>query len=117
MGEQDLCLHFDRVGQAMLSCYTGDRTYTLHVDNPHGSDDSHDENADLQPDNSMRLTLVYYINTQWDPSGSNGLGCEGGLDVCLTDPSAPPPGATVARGASRLRIAPHADSLAVFLSE
>ncbi|CAE8674531.1 unnamed protein product, partial [Polarella glacialis] len=33
--EKDLGVSFDRIGQAMLTCYTGERQYALHIDNPH----------------------------------------------------------------------------------
>ncbi|CAL1142699.1 unnamed protein product [Cladocopium goreaui] len=91
------------------SCYTGNRSYALHIDNPHKSGGPMD-----LPDNGLRVTLVYYINPHWDPdSGYNG----GGLDVFLTDPNSAPPSASTARKAPKLRIAPHADTLAIFLAE
>merc|ERR1711920_215347 len=86
----------------------GDRTYAFHLDNPANNDDH------SLPDNGLRLTLCYYINPQWDPrSMYNG----GGMDVFLTNPSTPPASSAAARRADRLRIAPHADTLAVFLSQ
>jgi len=109
--QSQLGISFNRLGQAMLSCYTGDRTYTLHLDNCHGSEE---DGGNVFPDNGLRLTLVYYINLYWDPEkGDNG----GGLDVHLTDPSKPPASAAAARGTRALRIAPHADTLAIFLSD
>eukprot|EP00434_Breviolum_minutum_P001720 symbB.v1.2.001527.t1/scaffold83.1/size345278/11 len=91
------------------SCYTGNRSYALHIDNPHKSGGPME-----LPDNGLRVTLVYYINPHWDPdSGDNG----GGLDVFLTDPNSAPPSASTARKAPKLRIAPHADTLAIFLAE
>lgn len=102
-------VEFDRVGHAMLSCYTGDTQYTLHIDNSHGRDDD----GPSLPDNGMRISCTYYLNTDWDPLE----GSHGGLDVFLTDPKAMPPSAAVAKKASRLRVAPHADTLAIFLSE
>lgn len=103
-------IDFDRFGQAMLSCYTGDRKYTLHLDNCHGDED--DETS--FPDNGMRLTLVYYINLYWDPvKRDNG----GGLDIYLSDPKEPPQSASAAKSSKILRIAPHADTLVLFLSE
>jgi len=101
-------VHSNSMWDAMLACYTGDRTYAFHLDNP-ANDDDHS-----LPDNGLRLTLCYYINPQWDPrSNYNG----GGLDVFLTNPSKPPTSSAAARRADRLRIAPHADTLAVFLSQ
>merc|ERR1711933_51470 len=92
----------------MLSCYTGTRSYTLHIDNPHGGDGSR------LPDNGLRLTMCYYINPHWDPSDDyNG----GGLDLYLTDPSQPPASASAAQQTNRIRVAPHADPLVGFLSE
>lgn len=103
---------FTHMWNAMLSCYTGDRTYALHVDNLHGNG----KEAGLMPDNGLRLTVCYYINPHWNPGG--GDGCNGGgLDVFLTDPHVAPSSAAEARGADRLRVAPHADSLVLFLSE
>jgi len=108
--QQELGLGFDRFGHGMLSCYTGDRTYSLHIDNCHGSDE--DDRA--FPDNGMRLTLSYYINMYWSPtSGDNG----GGLDMFLSDPKEMPTSAACAKSAKVLRIAPHADTLVLFLSE
>merc|ERR1712087_591360 len=49
--------------------------------------------------------------------GEPSQGCQGGLDVFLTDPSKAPTSAAAAKKAPRLRIAPHADTLAIFLSE
>merc|ERR1712064_246276 len=39
---QELGVEFDRHGHCMLSCYTGERKYHLHIDNPHGC--AEDEN-------------------------------------------------------------------------
>jgi len=104
----DFGVEFDRFGASMLSCYTGDRQYNLHIDNPHKSG-----GETALPDNGLRLTLVYWINPHWDPETNyNG----GGLDVFLTDPRLAPSSASTARKASKLRIAPHADTLAIFLS-
>lgn len=106
---QETGINFSHSWNAMLSCYTGNRSYALHIDNPHKSGGPMD-----LPDNGLRVTLVYYINPQWDPdSGYNG----GGLDVFLTDPNSAPPSASTARKAPKLRIAPHADTLAIFLAE
>jgi len=108
--DKELGLRFDRFGHAMLSCYTGDRTYALHLDNCHGDED--DEG--VLPDNGMRLTLVYYINMYWNPiKRDNG----GGLDFYLTDPQSAPSSAGDVKSAKVLRVAPHADTLALFLSE
>jgi len=106
---QDTGISFSHSWNAMLSCYTGNRSYAMHIDNPHKCG-----GAMELPDNGLRLTLVYYINPHWDPdSGHNG----GGMDVFLTDPRIAPPSASSARKAPKLRIAPHADTLAIFLSE
>lgn len=108
--EKEMGIKFDRFGNAMLSCYTGDRTYSFHVDNGHGEEDD-DEGF---PDNGMRLTVTYWINLHWNPvKRENG----GGLDVYLSDPSSAPSSASAAKSAKVLRIAPHADTLAIFLSE
>jgi len=106
---QETGISFTHSWNAMLSCYTGSRSYSLHIDNPHKSG-----GESALPDNGLRLSLVYYINPHWDPdSGNNG----GGLDVYLSDPRVAPTSASVARKAKKLRIAPHADTLAIFLSE
>jgi len=108
--QKELGMGYDRFGHGMLSCYTGDQTYSLHLDNCHGDED--DEEA--FPDNGMRLTLVYFINMYWNPiKRDNG----GGLDVYLTDPKEAPSSASSVKSAKVLRIAPHADTLALFLSE
>lgn len=99
---------YDRHGHVMLSCYTGDKSYGLHIDNAHASSEQG------QPDNGMRATLVYYINPYWDPDGDDDCG---GLDIYLTDAKKAPSSASAARSARKLRVAPHADTLAVFLSE
>lgn len=104
---QETGIGFSHIWNAMISCYTGDRTYNLHIDNPHGADGA-------LPDNGLRLSLCYYINPHWDPDdGSNA----GGLDVYLTDPRETPTSAGAARKARKMRIAPHADTLALFLAE
>merc|ERR1740121_693200 len=103
---------FTHCWHAMLSCYTGDNTYALHLDNPHLSQQAQ-EGGQL-PDNGLRLTLCYYINVHWDPARNyNG----GGMDLFLTDTREPPATAAAARRAPRHRVAPHADTLAIFLSE
>jgi len=107
---ETLGIDFDRIGHVMLSCYAGDRQYALHLDNAHG--DEEDESG--LPDNGMRLTCTYFINTQWNYEED---GMAGGLDVFLTDPKAPPDSAAAAKKAPRLRVAPHADSLVLMLSE
>mmetsp|Transcript_23970 Transcript_23970/g.68648 ORF Transcript_23970/g.68648 Transcript_23970/m.68648 type:complete len:730 (-) Transcript_23970:67-2256(-) len=96
---------------AMLSCYCGDKSYNLHLDNPNGSDESG------VPDNGLRLTLCYYINPYWEPKGPPVSSCGGGLDVHLTEPWETPPSLLAARKASVMRIAPHADTLVIFLSQ
>lgn len=75
--KRDLGVEFDRHGHAMLSCYTGDRQYSLHLDNLHGDED--DDRA--MPDNGMRLTCTYFINVHWDPAQGSAAG---GLDFHLT---------------------------------
>merc|ERR1719433_1618325 len=107
---RDAKVSFDKYFHVMLSCYTGDRQYNLHVDNGHGDED--DEGS--LPDNGMRLTSTYFINVHWDPAQASSAG---GLDIHLTDPSARPDSMAAARKAPKLRIAPHADTLAIFLSE
>lgn len=110
MLKKEAGVEFDRFGNVMLSCYTGERKYALHMDNCHGDD----EGGGSFPDNGMRLTLMYYVNLYWDPfERDNG----GGLDVFLSDPKAPPESAAAAKSCKRLRIAPHADTLVLFLSE
>lgn len=99
-------IEVDRQGQAMLSCYTSDRTYNLHLDNPFALGQC--------PDIGVRLTLTYYLNPHWDPNSDS---VAGGLDFFLTDPTGAPSSASEARGAPRLRVAPHADTLVAFLSE
>jgi len=106
----DFGIEFDRFGASMLSCYTGDRQYNLHIDNPHGDED---DDAAI-PDNGMRMTVTYYINLNWNPTeGSN----QGGMDVFLTDPKDKPSSGSSAKNAPRLRVAPHADTLLIFFSE
>merc|ERR1712187_998482 len=75
-----------------LSCYTGDRQYTLHIDNPHGDED--DDAA--YPDNGMRMTVTYYINLNWNPTEGSS---KGGLDVFLTDPKDKPSSGSSAKNA------------------
>mmetsp|Transcript_23964 Transcript_23964/g.71642 ORF Transcript_23964/g.71642 Transcript_23964/m.71642 type:complete len:317 (-) Transcript_23964:66-1016(-) len=108
--KKEIGLDYDRFGQSMLSCYTGDRQYSLHLDNPHGDED--DDRA--MPDNGMRLTCTYFINVNWDPVDESS---SGGLDIHLTDPTARPESMASARRTPKLRVAPHADTLAVFLSD
>lgn len=104
----DPAFSFTHVWNAMLSCYTGNRTYDLHIDNPNGGVENR------LPDNGLRLTMCYYINPHWNPEdGYNG----GGLDVYLTEPNRKPASASGARRANKLRVAPHADTLVLFLSE
>eukprot|EP00931_Biecheleriopsis_adriatica_P005703 TRINITY_DN107186_c0_g1_i1.p1 TRINITY_DN107186_c0_g1~~TRINITY_DN107186_c0_g1_i1.p1 ORF type:complete len:317 (+),score=83.35 TRINITY_DN107186_c0_g1_i1:61-1011(+) len=105
--EKDLGVEFDRLGQPLLTCYTGDRQYALHIDNPHRGEEQG------LPDNGMRLSCTYYINPSWHPDE----GEEGGLDVYLTDASGTPASASSARKSPKLRIAPHADTLVLHLSE
>merc|ERR1740123_578634 len=93
----------------MLSCYTGDRQYNLHLDNPHSGDDE-----DGMPDNGLRMTSIYFINCHWDPNEGSQAG---GLDVHLTSPKERPDSLATARAAPKLRVAPHADTLVLFLSE
>lgn len=112
--QQGLGLKFDNNSMPMVSCYNGDRQYDLHLDNIHGTEDQ-DACESGSIDNGMRLTMSYYINPHWDPDDDRD--CPGGLDVFLTDPSAPPPSSAEARQAGRLRLAPHADTLVIFLSE
>lgn len=103
-------ISFTHLWNAMVSCYTGDRSYSVHIDNPHGGED---ESGRL-PDNGLRLTLCYYINPHWAPEYDNN---GGGLDVFLTDPRTTPLSAASARRLKKLRIAPHADTLVLFLPE
>jgi len=101
-----LGIRWNTTWDSMLACYTGDRTYAFHLDNPQGDHGL--------PDNGVRLSLCYFINPHWDPeTGYNG----GGLDLYLTDPSGPPSSAASARRSHRLRVAPHADTLVAFLSQ
>jgi len=105
--QKHLDIEIDRSTKTMLSVYKGERQYSLHFDNPWRSEEA-------MPDNGIRLTVAYYLNPHWDPSeGHNG----GGMDFYLTDPSKPPPAASEIRQAERLRVAPHADTLVLFLSE
>jgi len=107
---KEVGVSFDRYGHAMLSCYTGDRQYKLHLDNPHG-----DEEDDEGPiDNGMRLTMAYYINPMWKPAEGK---VEGGLDVYLSDPTSAPSSAGAAKKSPKFRIAPQGDTLSIFLSE
>merc|ERR1711879_24823 len=109
MGErvgQETGVKYDCFWDAMLSCYTGEKQYDCHIDNPHQS-------LSTYPDNGMRLTMMYYINPHWDPKYNN----EGGLDIYLTDPSKPADCAAEAKKAPKLRVAPHSDTLVLFLSE
>merc|ERR1711970_1689318 len=90
----------------MVSCYTGDRRYDCHIDNPHRASGNY-------PDNGMRLTMLYFINPHWDANGDNS----GGVDIFLTDPASTPTSASEAKKAQKLRVAPHADTLVLLLSE
>ncbi|CAE7221135.1 MTR1 [Symbiodinium natans] len=49
--EKEMGVSFDRLGQPLLTCYTGERQYSVHIDNPHSGEDQG------LPDNGMR-TLV-----------------------------------------------------------
>lgn len=105
---QEMGVKYDCFWDAMVSCYTGDRRYDCHIDNPHRG------NLGNYPDNGMRLTMLYYINPHWEPSsGDNG----GGVDIFLTDPSKVPKSASEAKNAPKLRVAPHSDTLVLLLSE
>lgn len=101
-------IEFDRKGHVMLSCYTGERQYSFHIDNGHEGD------PDTLVDNGQRLTLCYFINTHWEPTQEQQCG---GLDVYLTDPKQTPSSASSAKAAGKLRIAPQADTLVLFLSQ
>ena len=103
---------YDRHGHAFLSCYTSDRTYSLHVDNPHMSET---EQQQQRLDNGLRLSAVYFINPHWDPAADSE--CRGGLDLYMTSPKSCPSTAAAAKEAGRARVAPHADTLVLFLSE
>jgi len=107
MLKKEMGVVYDRHMHAMLSCYTGDKERTLHLDNPHACSA---EQEDLV-DNGLRLTCAYYINPHWSPDD-----CGGGLDVFLTDPVTSP-SRSAAKKANRCRVAPHADTLVLFLSE
>lgn len=103
---QEMGIKYDCFWNAMVSCYTGDRLYDRHIDNPHQGNEGF-------PDNGMRLTLNYYINPHWEPNGDNG----GGLDVYLTDPRRAPESASEAKKSPKFRVAPHADTLVLLLSD
>jgi len=106
--EQRARIKFSHLWGTMLSCYTGDRQYSLHIDNPRSA------SQNGFPDNGLRLTMQYWINPTWNPAENyNG----GGLDVYLTDPRYTPASAAAARSAKKIRIAPHADTMCVFLSD
>jgi len=109
--KEDMGIDYDRVGNAMLSCYTGDRRYALHLDNAHS--EGEDGEGGSLPDNGMRLSCTYFLNPHWEFEEGN----QGGLDVLLTDPSSAPGSASGAKRAPRLRVAPTADTLVMFLSE
>jgi len=94
----------------MLSCYTGDEVYTPHYDNPHRVRGE----GNKLPDNGLRVTLCYYINPHWNPEGQQN---DGGLDIFMVDPNEPGCSANAARKKKRLRVAPHADTLVIFLSD
>lgn len=105
---QKLNINFTNLWDSMLVCYSGDRSYSFHIDNPCMPDEH------SLPDNGLRLTLAYFINPHWSPeNGYNG----GGLDVYMSPPSGPPESLTKARKCNRVRIAPHADTLVVFPSQ
>lgn len=108
---KELGVKFDRFGHAMLSCYTGDKSYRLHIDNPHLCGDP--ERPTIA-DNGMRLTMAYYINCNWDNEVCDPAG---GLDVYLSDATKIPPSAASAKTSGKHRIAPHADTLVLYLSE
>jgi len=104
-----LGISWDNMWDGMLTCYTGDRTYSFHLDNPNMPAD---ENS--LPDNGLRLTVAYFINPHWSPEDNyNG----GGLDLYLSDPSGPPTSLASASKAKRIRVAPHADTLVCFPSQ
>mmetsp|Transcript_7896 Transcript_7896/g.18485 ORF Transcript_7896/g.18485 Transcript_7896/m.18485 type:complete len:317 (+) Transcript_7896:122-1072(+) len=112
MLKEDCGCDYDRHGHSFISCYTGDRTYSLHLDNPHLCDA---DRAQVRPDNGLRLSAVYFINPHWDSEADSE--CRGGLDLHLTDPKASPSTAAAAKQAGRLRVAPQADTLVLFFSE
>jgi len=105
---KEIGLQFDRYAHPMVCCYSGDKSYHLHIDNPHGCN----PDRPIFVDNGARMTLAYFINPDCAPAD-----CAGGLDVCLTDPTKIPNGASEARSVGRFRIAPTADTLVIFLSE
>lgn len=104
--KNELGIEIDRNSLGMVHYYGGDQSYDLHVDNPHL--------CKRTPDSGLRLTAAYYINPHWDPyAGDNG----GGLHLYLTDPRSAPEHASEARKATKLVIAPHADTLVMWLSD
>lgn len=107
--EKETGASFDRHGHSLLSCYTGDRQYALHVDNPHGNDDD-DDDEDGPIDNGLRITAVYFLNL--DPESDAG-----GLDVYLTDPKETPSSSSAAKSAPKFRVNGKADTLVFFRSE
>jgi len=104
--EKELGVRFDRLGQPLLTCYTGDATHRVHIDNPHDGEEG------SLPDNGMRVSCTYYINPCWDPEGDN----QGGMDIYMTDPSITSSSSS-ARKCPRTRVAPHMDTLVLHLSE
>ena len=116
---------FDRLGQPLLACHTGDASHRVHIDNPH-------EEGGL-PDNGMRVSCTYFINPQWDPEGEDQapqaallryLAPEWhghlphGLLQHLERPEMPPREAPhVIRSSFERRVASHMDTLVLHLSE
>ncbi|CAK8999949.1 unnamed protein product [Durusdinium trenchii] len=102
--EKELGVAFDRLGQPLLTCYTGDATHKIHIDNPH-------EDESSLPDNGMRVSCTYYINPHWAPEE----GEQGGMDIFMVPSSSS--SASGARKCPRVRVAPHMDTLVLHLSE
>eukprot|EP00411_Alexandrium_monilatum_P081428 CAMPEP_0175625298 /NCGR_PEP_ID=MMETSP0096-20121207/70395_1 /TAXON_ID=311494 /ORGANISM="Alexandrium monilatum, Strain CCMP3105" /LENGTH=681 /DNA_ID=CAMNT_0016930627 /DNA_START=110 /DNA_END=2153 /DNA_ORIENTATION=- len=102
--QHQMGIAYTHLWSAMLSCYHGDKTYSLHLDNPNGVE------AGI-PDNGLRLSMCYYLSPYWVPGPSPVSNCAGGLDVHLTEPWETPSSLAVARRAPVMRIAPHADTL------
>lgn len=68
---------FDRLGQPLLTCYTGDRQHQVHIDNPHNEEGT-------LPDNGMRRLAA--LASAW-LRDCKKLGQQGTLDYSQWQPS------------------------------
>jgi Rps23 Pro-64 3,4-dihydroxylase Tpa1-like proline 4-hydroxylase len=100
-------LHCTGRSDMMVACYDGGRArYGLHIDSLDG--DGRD-----QLDHGRCFTLVYYLNTEWDPSR------QGGALRLFLPPADPAEGAASAASEPNVAIdlAPHGDTFVIFRAD